>query len=323
VGAPTITAFPTCTKGKPMLAEIANPQLTWNLAHDVSEVLEYHFMVNALEAGSVVAVMAGLLGWLMVLRRETFAGHTLSMMAFPGAALAALIGVPAMWGYFVFCAAGGLTIGRLSGGGRRSWSEQSATIGAVQALALGLGFLFVSLYGGVLGDLDNLLFGTFLGISDGQVLVLLAVAVVAVTMLVALGRPLLFASVDADVASARGVPVRALGIVFLVLLGLAVAATSQVTGVLLVFALLVMPAASAQAITARPALSLALTVTIGLVVVWLGLGIAYFSIYPAGFFVTTISFAIYVGVQVGVWARSNARRGSQAAERSPAEGVIA
>jgi zinc/manganese transport system permease protein len=299
-----------------------NPHLSWNVVHDVSEVLEYHFMVNALEAGSLVAVMAGLLGWLMVLRRETFAGHTLSMMAFPGAAGAALIGVAATWGYFVFCIAGALVIGRFSGVRGRSWSEQSATIGAVQALALGLGFLFVSLYGGVLGDLDNLLFGTFLGISNGQVLVLLGVAVVAVAALAALGRPLLFASVDADVASARGVPVRALGIVFLMLLGLAVAATSQITGVLLVFALLLMPAASAQAITARPRLSLALTVAIGLVVVWLGLGIAYFSIYPAGFFVTTISFAIYVGVQVGAWARSTARREIQVSE-PPAEGVIA
>jgi zinc/manganese transport system permease protein len=300
-----------------------DPHLTWNLARDVSEVLEYHFMVNALEAGSVVAVMAGLLGWLMVLRRETFAGHTLSMMAFPGAAGAALIGVPAMWGYFVFCAVGGLTIGRFSGGGRGSWGEQSASIGAVQALALGLGFLFVSLYGGVLGDLDNLLFGTFLGVSDGQVLVLLGVAVGSLAALAGLGRPLLFASVDADVASARGVPVRALGIVFLVLLGLAVAATSQVTGVLLVFALLVMPAASAQALTARPGLSLALTVAIGLLVVWLGLAIAYFSAYPAGFFITTISFAIYVAIQLGAWARGTARRGLQAREQPPAEGVIA
>jgi zinc/manganese transport system permease protein len=299
------------------------PHLTWNLAHDLGEILEYHFMVNALLAGSVVAVMAGLLGWLMVLRRETFAGHTLSMMAFPGAAGAALIGVPAMWGYFVFCVAGGLAIGRSSAGGGRTWGEQSASIGAVQALALGLGFLFVSLYGGVLGDLDNLLFGTFLGISDGQVLVLLAVAVAAVAVLAALGRPLLFASVDADVASARGVPVKALGILFLVLLGLAVAETSQVTGVLLVFALLVMPAASAQAVTARPGLSLALTVAIGLMVVWLGLGIAYFSVYPAGFFVTSISFAIYVGVQVTVWARSRARTGMQTPEQPAAEGVIA
>jgi len=300
-----------------------DPQLTWNLARDVSEVLEYHFMVNALIAGSAVAVMAGLLGWFMVLRSETFAGHTLSMMAFPGAAGAALIGVAAAWGYFAFCIAGGLVIGRFSAGRGRSWSEQSAVIGSVQALALGLGFLFVSLYGGVLGDLDNLLFGTFLGISDGQVLVLLAVAVVAVTVLAALGRPLLFASVDADVAGARGVPVRALGVAFLVLLGLAVAATSQITGVLLVFALLLMPAASAQAITARPGLSLALTVAIGLVVVWLGLGIAYFSVYPAGFFVTSISFAIYVGVQLAGWARNRARAGMHAPDQPVAEGVIA
>jgi len=306
-----------------MLAEAANPHLTWNLARDVSEVLEYHFMVNALLAGSVVAVMAGLLGWFMVLRRETFAGHTLSMMAFPGASGAALIGVPAMWGYFVFCVAGGLAIGRSSGEGRRSWSEQSAGIGAVQAGALGLGFLFVSLYGGVLGDLDNLLFGTFLGVSDGQLLVLLGVAAASVAALAALGRPLLFASVDADVASARGVPARGLGVVFLVLLGLAVAATSQVTGVLLVFALLVMPAASAQAITARPGLSLALTVAIGLVVVWLGLGIAYFSIYPAGFYVTTISFATYSGVRATVWAKGTDRGGLPAPEQPPAEGVIA
>ncbi len=299
------------------------PQLTWNLAHDVSEVLEYHFMVNALLAGSVVAVMAGLLGWLMVLRRETFAGHTLSMMAFPGAAGAALIGVAAAWGYFVFCVAGGLVIGRFSGGRGRSWSEQSAVIGSVQALALGLGFLFVSLYGGVLGDLDNLLFGTFLGISDQQVLVLAGVALVAVASLAVLGRPLLFASVDADVASARGVPVRGLGVAFLVLLGLAVAATSQITGVLLVFALLLMPAASAQTITARPGLSLALTVAIGLAVVWLGLGIAYFSIYPAGFFVTSISFTVYLAAQAAAWARRNARGSFRAAEQSPAEGVIA
>ena len=101
------------------------------------------------------------------------------------------------------------------------------------------------------------------------------------------------------------------------LLGLAVAETSQVTGVLLVFALLVMPAASAQAITARPGLSLALTVAIGLVVVWLGLGVAYFSVYPAGFFVTSISFAIYVGVQVGAWVRGAARMEVQSPSHRP------
>jgi zinc/manganese transport system permease protein len=105
---------------------------------------------------------------------------------------------------------------------------------------------------------------------------------------------LLFASVDPDVASARGVPVTALSTGFLLLLGLAVAATSQITGPLLVFALLVAPAASAQQLTARPALSLALTILLGLLIVWLGMGIAYFSVYPAGFFISAIAFSVYI-----------------------------
>ena len=308
-----------------MPADAAHPTLTWNVAHDVAQLLEYHFMINALLAGSVVAVMAGLVGWVMVLRREAFAGHTLSVMAFPGASAAALAGVPAAWGYFLFCAAGATAIGRLSGARRRaSWSEQSAGIGAVQALALAAGFLFVSLYGGVLGDLENLLFGDLLGVSDGEVLLLAAVAAGTLAVLAALGRPLLFASVDADVAAARGVPVRALSLAFLLLLGLAVAATSQITGVLLVFALLVAPAASAQALTVRPLASLALTVVLGLLVVWLGLGLAYFSIYPAGFFVATVAFAIYVLARLIslVGARTRADRPPAGAPGRP-DGVIA
>lgn len=301
------------------------PTLTWNLARDVGEVVEYHFMVNALLAGTIVAVMAGLVGWLMVIRSETFAGHTLAMMAFPGAAGATLVGVPAAWGYFVFCGAGALAIGGGSGGGRRSWSEQSANIGAVQAAALALGFLFVSLYGGVLGDLESLLFGTVVGISDGQVLTLAAVAAGALIALAALGRPLLFASVDPDLARARGVPVRRLSIAFIGLLGLAVAATSQIIGVLLVFALLLAPAATAQTITARPGASLALTVAIGVATVWVGLGASYFSVYPAGFYVATIAFAVYVSARA--WARTRdlvaSRRHETAAGEPTPEGVIA
>jgi zinc/manganese transport system permease protein len=277
-----------------MPPDSVNPTLSWNLARDVGEVLEYHFMLNALVAGSIVAVMAALVGWLMVLRREAFAGHTLSMMAFPGASGAALIGIPAAWGYFAFCAAGALAIGRFSGASRRSLRQQSASIGAVQAAALALGFLFVSLYGGVLGDLESLLFGNILAISDGQVLVLAAAALAVLMALALLARPLLFASVDPDVASARGVPVRALSTGFLLLLGLAVAATSQITGPLLVFALLVAPAATAQLLTARPMLSLALTILLGLLIVWLGMAVAYFSVYPAGFFISAVAFSVYL-----------------------------
>jgi zinc/manganese transport system permease protein len=293
-----------------MPPDSVNPTLSWNLARDLGEVLEYHFMVNALLAGSVVAVMAGLIGWLMVLRREAFAGHTLSMMAFPGASGAFLIGIPAAWGYFAFCASGALAIGRFSAPGRSSLREQSASIGAVQAAALALGFLFVSLYGGVLGDLESLLFGDILAISDAQVLVLVAVALAVLAALALLARPLLFASVDPEVASARGVPVRALSTAFLLLLGLAVAATSQITGPLLVFALLVGPAATAQLLTAHPTLSLALTVLLGLLIVWLGMGIAYFSVYPAGFFISAIAFAVYVLARVltGVYRRRSRAR---------------
>jgi zinc/manganese transport system permease protein len=308
-----------------MPADAAHPTLSWNVAQDLSQLLEYHFMLNALLAGSVVALMAGMVGWLMVLRREAFAGHTLSMMAFPGASAAALAGVPAAWGYFLFCALGAGAIGWLSGGRRPiSWSEQSAGIGAVQALALAAGFLFVSLYGGVLGDLESLLFGDLLGVGDGQVLLLVAVAAAALVVLGALGRPLLFASVDADVAAARGVPVRGLSVAFLLLLGLAVAATSQITGVLLVFALLVAPAASAQALTARPLASLVLTVVLGLLVVWLGLGLAYFSIYPAGFFVATVAFAIYLLARLVSFAAERARAHREPADAPPQPaGVIA
>jgi zinc/manganese transport system permease protein len=305
------------------MAAAANPTLGWNVGHDLAEIVEYHFMINALLAGSVVALMAGAIGWMMVLRREAFAGHTLSMMAFPGAAGAALIGVPAAWGYFLACTAGASAIGRLSGARGRSWADQSAGIGTVQALALAVGFLFVSLYGGVLGDLDALLFGNLLGVSDSEVIVLLIVAAVALAALAALWRPLLFTSVDRDVAAARGVPVRALSFTFVLLLGLAVAATSQITGVLLVFALLVAPAASAQALVVRPLTSLVLTVLLGLLIVWLGLGLAYFSVYPAGFFITAVAFAIYVLARgIGHLRRRSRTRPAAPREPLPQPGAV-
>jgi zinc/manganese transport system permease protein len=264
----------------------------------IDELFQFHFMTNALIAGGLVAVTASAIGWFMVVRRQTFAGHTLSLIAFPGAAAAALAGAPVFVGYFVACAAGALALSAVTGGEARSISHESAAIGSVQAFALGLGFLFVSLYHGLLTGLDSLLFGTFLGITDAQVLTLLGVSVVALLVLGAIARPLLFASVDADVARASGVPVAVLSTGFLLLLGLAVAATSQITGALLVFALLVTPAATAQLITPRPGLSLALSVAIGLAVTWAGLAIAYFSIYPVGFYVTSLSFGLYVLVRL-------------------------
>jgi zinc/manganese transport system permease protein len=271
--------------------------LSWNPVSDLQQIFSFPFMVNALEAGTIVAVMAGVTGWFMVLRRQTFAGHSLSVIAFPGAAAATLAGLPVALGYFSFCGISALALAGIAGS-RRSLSAESAAIGSLQALALALGFLFVSLYHGVLNGLDSLLFGTFLGITSGQVAVLLAVAALTVTLVAAAARPLFFASVDADVARAGGVPVGLLGFGFLIVLGLSVAETSQITGALLVFALLVTPAATAHQLTARPALGIALSVAIALAVTWLGLAMAYFSIYPVGFFVTSLSFALYVVVRL-------------------------
>jgi zinc/manganese transport system permease protein len=271
--------------------------LSWNPVSDFEQLTTFPFMVQALEAGTIVAVMAGAIGWFMVLRRQTFAGHTLSVIAFPGAAGATLASLPIALGYFGACGVGALAlalVGRTEQGGL---SNESAAIGTVQAFGLGLGFLFVSLYGGQLTGLEALLFGTFLGITAGQVQTLLWIALAALAILALLGRPLLFASVDGAVARAAGVPTRFLALAFLLLLGMAVAATAEITGALLVFALLVTPAATAQQITARPGPGLALSVALALAVTWAGLGIAYFSPYPVGFWVTTLSFGLYVAVR--------------------------
>ncbi len=290
--------------------------LSWNPITDLHELVSYPFMVHALEAGTIVAVMAGVTGWFMVLRQQTFAGHTLSIIAFPGAAAASLAGLPLAVGYFGFCGVGALALAGIAGT-RTSLSAESAAIGSLQALALALGFLFVTLYHGVLNGLDSLLFGTFLGITSPQVTVLLAVAVAALALVALAARPLIFSSVDPDVASATGVPVRSLGFGFLLLLGLSVAETSQITGALLVFALLVTPAATAHRLTARPGLGIALSVTLALAVTWLGLALAYFSIYPVGFFVTSLSFALYLIVRMAN-AVTGQRRAAMSLATEPA-----
>ncbi|MDT4945738.1 MAG: zinc/manganese transport system permease protein [Pseudonocardiales bacterium] len=273
--------------------------LSWNLIDDVRQMLAFHFMLNALRAGTIVAVVAGAVGYFMVLRRQAFAGHTFAIIGFPGAAGATWLGVSPVFGYFGFCIAGALVIAALPGGGRANaglggYGEESAVIGTVQAFALACGFLFVSLYKGFLSGLNNLLFGTIIGVSDDQVVTLLIAGVSCLAALAVLARPLLFSSVDPAVARARGVPVRLVATAFLVLLGVAAAGTSQVTGSLLVFALLVAPAATSARLTARPALGLILSVLIALMVTWVGETIAFYSPYPIGFWVSSLAFAAFL-----------------------------
>ena len=199
-----------------------------------------------------------------------------------------------------------LAIGR--GGTRRGGrGGETATIGTVQTVGLAAGFLFLSLNQAVLSEPQSLLFGTFLGITHTQVLVLLGVAVVAVALLAVIARPLLFATVDRDVAQRKRGPGGGDRRGLLADPWLAIAATSQITGALLVFALLVAPPAAAQLLTSARWPAWRLSIGFGLVIVWLGLGIAYFSIYPVGFYVTTLAFGLYVALRIGGWIRRRRR----------------
>jgi zinc/manganese transport system permease protein len=274
-----------------------NATWSWNLLNDARDMFTYPFMVNAFRAGTIVAIVGAVVGWYMVLRKQTFAGHTLSVAAFPGAAAATLIGISATVGYFAFCLAAALVIAIASRPSRgRGFSAESAVVGTVQAFVLASGYLFATLYNGLLSGLNNQLFGFTFGITDDQVVTLAAVAVIVLAVLAVIGRRLFFASIDTDVADARGVGVRLLGVVFLLVLGAAAAEASQITGALLVFALLVMPAAVAQRVTARPVAGIVLAVLIGVVATWAGLTMAYYTSYPSGFCITTFAFAAFIAV---------------------------
>lgn len=273
---------------------MSSPTPYWNPILDIQEMWSLPSMVNAYRAGAIVAIAAGAVGWFMVLRRQTFAGHTIALVGFPGAAAAVLAGISVSYGYFGFCVGAALVIALVARPGDGGLAHESAVTGVVQAFMLACGMLFTSLSGTFLSGVEALLFGSFLGVTNGDVITLAIVAVLVLAVLAAIGRPLLFASVDPTVAAARGVPVRTVGVIFLMLLGAAAAEVSQITGSLLVFALLVMPAATAQRLTARPALSLILTMLIGVLITWLALGVAYFTPYPIGFYVTTFAFAAYV-----------------------------
>ncbi|NUS53877.1 MAG: metal ABC transporter permease [Streptomycetaceae bacterium] len=301
------------------IADGTAPVFSWNLVADFREMWSYPFMVNAFRAGTIAAVVSATVGWFMVLRRQTFAGHTLSVVTFPGASLAVLLGIPVVLGYFGACVTVALLIAARPRVQGDTGGAEAAITGTLQAFALACGFLFVTLYKGLLGGPQALLFGSFLGITTTQVAVLAAVATGVLAVLSLIGRPLLFASADPAVAAARGVPVRLLGAVFLVLLGAAAAEASQITGALLVLALMVVPAAAAQELTANPALSLAIAVAIAVACCWGGLVAAYYQPYPIGFFVTTIAFGVYVLVRLAraaATAVGRARRPHAAAAAS-------
>ncbi len=281
-----------------------SPSLTWNLFDDLASLFHYEFMVHAFEAGTIVAVVAGAIGYFVVLRASAFAAHALSHIGFAGATGAVVLGVSPVFGLLAFTLASGVTIGALGNRLR----GRDVTIGIVLAWALGLGVLFISLYRGYATEAYALLFGEILGISATDVAVTLVAGVVTVAALIAIYRPLLFSSVDEDLASAKGVPVTALSIAFMAVLAVAVTEAVQVVGVLLIFALIVTPAAIAVRFTSRPSMAILVGVGLALGFTWLGLAIAYYSPHPVSFFITSLAFFTYLGVRLSEPLRSRLGR---------------
>jgi zinc/manganese transport system permease protein len=268
----------------------AAPYFGWDLLRDLEELFRYSFMQHAFEAGTIVALSAGVIGYFVVLRGLSFAAHGLSHIGFAGATGAVLLGLPPIAGLLVLTMGAGAVMGAL---GQRL-RGRDVTIGIVMAWSLGLGLLFTALYKGSASRAIGILFGEIFGISGQEVLV---TAVAGVLTLVALGviyRPLLFASLDEEVADARGVPVRALSIAFVVILAVAVSEAVQAVGVLLIFALIVAPAAIAERFTHRPSRGLLLAALLAVLFTWAALAVSYYLPYPVGFFITSFASGSYV-----------------------------
>jgi len=263
------------------------------------DVLRSPFMQHALIGGSMVAVAAGLLGYFVITRQNAFAAHALAHIGFPGATGAILIGAPVTLGLAVFCVGGGLLIGLF---GRRVADREMAT-GTILALATALGVLFASLASANASTTTSVLFGNLLAISEDQLLVYGAFTLAVVGTLAVLARPLVFASVDPAVAEARGVPVRALGLAFVVLLALTITMAVQVVGTLLLFALVVTPAATALRITARPARVALIAVVLALAAVWGGLVLSAMVDLPPSFFIVSLAVFAWVAVLATVGRR--------------------
>jgi zinc/manganese transport system permease protein len=257
-------------------------------------IFEYAFMRNAFFAGTLVAIVAGAVGYFVVLRRLAFAGHALAHIGFAGATGAVLLNVNLLLGLAAFTTTAGIAMGIL---GDRIRGRDVA-IGTVLALTMGLGNLFLTLSTKLAGEATSILFGDLLAISWTQVQLTLGFALATLIVLAIIYRPLLFCSVDPEVAETRGVPVRFLGILFMILLALTVAQSVQVVGVLLIFSLLVTPSATAQLLTARPELAMAYSVGLAVLSVWIGLLLASQIAWPPSAFISMISFGGYLGARL-------------------------
>ncbi|HEY1258302.1 MAG TPA: metal ABC transporter permease [Stellaceae bacterium] len=252
-------------------------------------MFEYDFMRTAFAAGGIVAVVAGAVGFFLVLRNLTFAGHALSHVGFAGATGAVLVGVGALWGLLAFTLGAAIAMGVLGDRLR----DRDLAVGIVLALALGLGVLFLYFYTSSASEATAILFGNVLGVDVSTLKSLIGLSVIALAALGVISRPLLFATLEPELAEAKGVSLRLLSVLFLAIVAVAVAESAQIVGVLLVFALMVGPAAAALRLASRLWWGLAFAVVLAVAETWGGIALAYVTDWPTTFWIVLLSCSGY------------------------------
>ena len=266
--------------------------MTTGTSTDIStDMFQYEFMTNAFAAAGMVAVVSGVVGYFLVMRGQTFAGHALSHIGFAGATGAGLIGLAPLWGLVGFTLAAGIVMGALS----ERISNRDVAIGVVLALSLGFGLLFLHYYTSFATQATALLFGNVLAVDQAMIATLAALGAITLVALAAIMRPLIFASLQPELAEAKGVPLRFISTAFLAIVALAVSACAQIVGVLMVFTLMVGPAAAAQRVTTGLWSGLMLSAALALTEAWLGIAIAFETDWPVSFCIAVLSAIGYFG----------------------------
>ena len=292
--------------------------LTDNPFVGIAHMLEHPFLRYAFLAGTAIAVASGLTGYFVVLRGQVFTGDALSHVAFTGALAALAAGIDLLLGLYVACVIVALAMAALGTRGR----ADDTVIGSVFAWILGLGALFLTIYTTSSSGTDatsgvNVLFGSIFGLSSSRAITDALVAFGVAIGVIAIGRPLLFASIDEAVASARGVPVRALGFVFLGLVGITAAAATQAVGALLLLGLLATPAGAAQRLTDRPFRALCLSAGIAVASMWIGLTIAYADpSVPPSFGILAVATGSYLLAFLATSGRHRLREAARTRRRA-------
>jgi len=262
-------------------------------------MLEYDFMRNAFAAAGVAAVVSGLVGYFLVLRGQTFAGHALSHIGFAGATGAVLIGVASVWGLVGFTVAAGIGMGAL---GERI-NGRDVAIGVVLSAALGFGLLFLHYYTAFATQATALLFGNVLAVDRSMIVTLVGIGAVTLAGLAAIMRPLIFSSLQPELAEAKGVPLRFVSTAFLTVVALAVSESAQIVGILLVFALMVGPPATAQALVTGLWSGMLLSAVLALAEAWLGIALAYYTDWPVSFCIASLSALGYFLTRSSILSR--------------------